>query len=58
MRGATGLLGITARILEHMLSALRSRKALVESYRLLDRSENTRMALLSMRVTVSFFALK
>lgn len=51
-RRASGLLGITAGILEHMLSALCSREALDESYRLLDRPENMRMALLSIRATV------
>lgn len=51
-REASSLLGITTRILEHMLSALRSRKAFGESYRLLDRPENTGIALLSVRVTV------
>lgn len=46
---ASGLLRIKAGILEHMLSALCSRKALGEGYRLLDRPENMRMVLLFVR---------
>lgn len=53
-REASGLLGITIGILEHMLSALHSRAAFDESYRLLDRLENTRMTLLSILETTGF----
>lgn len=41
---ASALLGIIPGILEHVLSALESSRS--ESYRLLDRPENMRMALL------------